>query len=131
MAEPCRLIDAESGKVVVPQLRLATTFWRRLRGLQFRTQLSDGQGLLIAPCRSIHTFCMRFAIDVAMIDREGRVLCVIGSVAPWRVVAGPPGTFAILEMAAGTLSPRVANGHRVVVTSDETVPDAIDTFAKT
>ena len=95
-----QLINAQSAEVLVADLKLAATFWSRLRGLQFRKKLPDGEGLLIVPCRSIHTHWMRFPIDVAMINEHGVVVKIQQKIAPWRTCAGPRGTKAVLEVSA-------------------------------
>ena len=59
----------------------------RLRGLAFRDRDEAGPGLLIPRCSSVHTFGMRFAIDVYFLDREGRVISVRRQVPPRRVVS--------------------------------------------
>ncbi|MEP3482668.1 MAG: DUF192 domain-containing protein [Fuerstiella sp.] len=97
-----QLVNAESWEVVVPELRLAATFWTRFRGLQFQKNLPIGQGLLIAPCRSIHTHWMRFAIDLVMLDAQGVVLKLQQNLRPWRTCTGPPGTRFVLEVRAQT-----------------------------
>ncbi len=117
MAAIHQLIDADSGTVLVPKLHLATTFWQRFRGLQFRRALAFDEGLLLTPCRSIHTHWMRFAIDVAMLDSDGVVLEIHTVVPPWRFLTGPMGTQSILESAAGMRIPHLRVGCRLKVTT--------------
>jgi len=100
MPETHQLIETESGKAVVGRLELGNTFWRRFRGLQFRSRLADDQGLLLTGCRSIHTHWMWFAIDVACIDKSGAVIHVAAGIKPWRYFIAPQETFAILETAS-------------------------------
>ena len=118
-ADQC-LIRTDSGRVVIAKLALATTFWQRFRGLQFRPALPPGEGLLIPFCRSIHTCWMRFPIDVVMLDRDGVVLAVHRWVKPWRMLSGPRGTRAVLEVTAGTLPDGldVGDGLQVVPPRD-------------
>ena len=113
-----QLIDAETGQVLIARLELATTFWQRLRGLLFRSALHPGEGLLIRPCRAIHTHAMRYSIDVVMLDGNGNVLAVHPAVPPWRMLAGPPGTRAVLETASGFLADRSLLGRHLVVQHD-------------
>lgn len=101
--EVCDSRTRDTGRVVVERLMIAAEFWSRFRGLQFRRRLPPGEGMLLAPCDSIHTMWMRFAIDVAMLDRTGQVLAVRPAVRPWRLVFAPRGTHAVLEVSAGTL----------------------------
>ncbi|TML60208.1 MAG: DUF192 domain-containing protein, partial [Actinobacteria bacterium] len=59
-----------------------------MKGLLGRTSLPDGEGLLLKPCGSVHTFFMRFPIDVVFLDRELSVVAVSAEVAPWRTARG-------------------------------------------
>jgi uncharacterized membrane protein (UPF0127 family) len=58
---------------------------RRLTGLLGRRSLPPGVALEIPRCRSVHTFGMRFALDLAWLDGERRVVRIDRAVAPWRV----------------------------------------------
>jgi len=97
-----KMINAESKQVVVDTLSIADSFASRFVGLQFRRELPVGHGLLLMPCRSIHTCWMRFAIDVIFLDAGGTVLDVRSAVRPWRTSASRHGRpHATLEVAAG------------------------------
>ena len=100
MADP-RLINLSTGITVVERLAFAANFWTRFRGLQFQKSLPPDLGLLIAPCRSIHTHWMRFAIDVAMLDRNGIVVQFHPNVEPWRILAGDRAVAYVLETIGG------------------------------
>ena len=71
-----------------------------MRGLLGRDGLAQGEGLLLKPCGSVHTFFMRFPIDVVFLDRELSVVAVRPEVVPWRTV-GARGAKVTLELAAG------------------------------
>lgn len=59
----------------------------RLRGLLCRARPPGRRtGLWFLPCRAVHTWGMRYAIDVAFIDAWGRVLHIVRNVRPGRVV---------------------------------------------
>lgn len=66
---------------------VAVTLPARLLGLAFLDLAGVGPGLLIPRCRSVHTFGMRFPIDVHFLDRERKCISVHRSVGPGRVVA--------------------------------------------
>ena len=100
MTEP-RMINLSTSGVVVERLIFAATFWTRFRGLQFRKSLLSDEGLLIVPCRSIHTHWMRFAIDVVMLNRDGVVVECHPCVRPWRMLASDRSVSYVLETAAG------------------------------
>ena len=72
----------------------------RLLGLALRGRPPPARGLLIPRCRSVHTFGMRFELDLVWLDRDGRVLGVDESVRPWRVRSRWDAA-AVLEVPAG------------------------------
>jgi uncharacterized membrane protein (UPF0127 family) len=78
---------------------VATGFRSRLRGLAWRERAAAGPGLLIPRCSSVHTFGMRFELDVYFLDRSGRVLTVRRRVPPCRVL-WHRGAAAVLEIPA-------------------------------
>lgn len=74
-------------------VEIACTPWARLRGLIGRPR--DSTVLVLAPCRSVHTFGMRAPLDVVFVDRQGRVLAAHARVPPHRVVSCPKAHVAI------------------------------------
>lgn len=82
------------------RVMLAQRFLPRLVGLLGRRGLGADEALLLAPCNNIHTFFMRFSIDVVFLDREGEVLAIVPALRPWRVAAALR-AHACLELAAG------------------------------
>jgi uncharacterized membrane protein (UPF0127 family) len=79
---------------------LAETPLTRLKGLLGRTGLERGEGLLLRPASSIHTFFMKFPIDAVFLDRDLVVLNVASDLKPWRTAA-QRGAKAVLELPAG------------------------------
>jgi uncharacterized protein len=75
---------------------------KRTKGLLGRKGLAPGEGMWIVPCESVHTFFMRFPIDLVYIDRKQRVRKVRSSVPPWRLSACLY-AHSILELPAGTI----------------------------
>ena len=71
-----------------------------MKGLLGRRSLLPGEGLLLKPAGSVHTWFMRFPIDVVFLDRELRVLAVRSDLRPWRMAA-QRGAHSTLELAAG------------------------------
>jgi uncharacterized membrane protein (UPF0127 family) len=88
------------------------TFRARLLGLAFirPAELPSGHALLLRPCASIHTFGMRFPLDVAFADSDGTVLRVIRDVPPRRVRRCPNAAVA-LEAQAGELGRFLLDGR--------------------
>jgi uncharacterized membrane protein (UPF0127 family) len=94
------VLKKADGTVVCARCELAATPLRRMRGLLGRRSLEPGEGMLFRPAGSVHTFFMRFPIDVVLCDRELRVLKVARELAPWRSV-GARGAKVVVELAAG------------------------------
>lgn len=85
---------------LVAKARVATSMWSRFWGLLGRGSLPSQEGLLIDPCNSVHTFFMRFPIDVLFLDEDDRVLKISSELRPFRVAFGR-GARRVLEIAAG------------------------------
>jgi uncharacterized protein len=88
-------------RVVCEQCLVADRPWARMRGLLGRSELPRGEGILLRPAGSIHTFFMRFPIDAVFVDGDGKVVGVERDMGPWRT-AHRRGAKAVLELAAGT-----------------------------
>ena len=92
------------------RLERAESWRRRLVGLLGRDGLAKGDGLLLCPCNSVHTFFMRFAIDVAFLDASGVVVALNHRLVPWRATRIHLRARTTLELPAGALE---ADGVRV------------------
>jgi uncharacterized membrane protein (UPF0127 family) len=75
----------------------------RRRGLLGRDSLADRTAMIIAPCQLVHTFAMRFSIDIVFVDRTGTVVKVREDVRS-RHIAGAWSAFAVIELAAGAIA---------------------------
>ena len=86
-------------------LVLADTHWSRLRGLMATepARFPQGRGLWIVPCRGVHTFGMRFAIDVVYLNTEQKVVYVQEHLKPWRMAAVKLQAASVLELPGDTL----------------------------
>lgn len=96
---PRRFAGLSSALALGERVPLATGFRARLLGLALLPRERAGPGLLIPRCRSIHTFGMRFPIDVVFLDRRGTEIRRVAAVPPHRVVAERGARF-VLELPA-------------------------------
>jgi hypothetical protein len=90
------------GCVLADAAETAETSAARRKGLLGRDTLPDGHALWIVPCESVHTFGMRFPIDVVYLDRRKRVRKVRRDMAPWRVSMCLL-AHSVLELPAGVI----------------------------
>ena len=93
-------LTRENGDVVADECVVADSPISRMRGLLGRNELRPGEGLLLRPASSVHTFFMRFPIDAVFLDRGLRVLGISDDLRPWRA-ASRRGAHAVLELPAG------------------------------
>ncbi len=96
------LMNVRTGGVVANRLLLAFDSSSRRKGLLGRDSLDEGTAMLIAPSNAVHTFFMRFRIDVAFLAKDGRVLKVRHAL-PGRRVTAALRAYAVAEMPEGTL----------------------------
>jgi len=94
---------ARNGRVFAPDLRVAESVLERMRGLLGIKSLPEGSALCLPGCRAIHTFFMRFNLDVLFLDSAGVVLRFERDVKPWRIL-WCRGAFGVIEAQAGWLS---------------------------
>ena len=88
--------------VLTDRADIADTAKKRNTGLLKHTGLAPGEGLWIVPCESVHTFFMRFPIDLVYLDRKNVVKKVRSEVGAWRMSACLS-AHSILELPAGTI----------------------------
>lgn len=75
---------------------------QRRTGLLKHDKLDDGAGLWIIPCEAVHTFFMKFAIDLIYLDRKRRVRGIVRALRPWRFSICLP-AHSVLELPPGTI----------------------------
>ena len=108
-------LTREDGRVVCEHLLVAARPLRRMRGLLGRAGLPPGEGILLRPAGSVHTFFMRFPIDVVFLDRDQVVVGIEPELHPWRT-AGRRGAKAVVELASGECARRELRlGDRLLV----------------
>jgi uncharacterized protein len=90
----------DDGQVLCENCVLADSIWRRMRGLLGRSSLDAGDGIVLRPAWSIHTFFMRFPIDVLFVDADQVVAKVVGDLKPWHT-ASCRGARDVVELSAG------------------------------
>lgn len=96
------LRNVRTGLALATILETAFDSTSRRRGLLGRERLPEGTALVIAPCGAVHTFFMRFAIDIVFARRDGRVVKTRSRVPPRRL-AGALRAFAAIELPAGAV----------------------------
>ena len=111
----CSLVNERSGAVVAGVLESAIDSTTRRRGLLGRDGLAEDHALVLAPCNAVHTWFMRFPIDVAFVAKDGRVLKTVERLGAWRMALSLR-AFATVEFPAGVVRAKgLASGDRLLV----------------
>ncbi|MBI2761112.1 MAG: DUF192 domain-containing protein [Chloroflexi bacterium] len=97
-----RIVNRSRGVVIADQVEVAMSVWARARGLIGRRSLPIGFGLVIKPCGAIHMWFMAIPLDVAHVDRTGRIVKILHGIKPWRVGPLVPRSRWVIELPAGT-----------------------------
>ena len=104
-ATPHRLINQRNGMIVASRVMTAFDSASRRHGLLGLDAMPAGQALIIAPSNAVHTWSMRFAIDLAFITKAGRIVKVRSGVQPRRIAVSVT-AYAVIEFDSGILEAR-------------------------
>lgn len=96
--------NTRTERVLAERAGVASTRATRAVGLLLHKELPQGEGLWIVPSRGVHTWGMRFAIDVIALDEGGHVVDLAENLKPWRIRLPRPGCVGVLELPAGTIT---------------------------
>jgi uncharacterized membrane protein (UPF0127 family) len=118
-------VNVSKGECVVARsVTWAGTSAQRRRGLLGRDRLDPEEGIYLAPCEWIHTFGMRFPIDVAFLSPDGRVLAVHHELKPNRLSRPVLRAEGVLELAAGHLRETGTEVGDIIRFRDQDAPEA-------
>ena len=114
-ARPMSARNVDSGEVLATTVASARGRVDRAVGLLTHRSLDRGAALWISPSRGVHTWGMRFAIDIVALDADGTVVDLVPRLPPWRLRLPRRGTVGVLELPAGSLERTGTRlGHLVV-----------------
>ena len=105
-----KVINDATGEIILEDLQVADTFLKRFLGLMGKKDLPSGAGLKIEPCSSIHTFNMKFPIDVLFLSEDHRVLKVVRGMKPGKAGSVVKKSRYVIEAMEGELSDKVDVG---------------------
>lgn len=112
------------GTLIGDGIDAAQTSAQRRTGLLKHRKLDDGGGLWIVPCEAVHTFFMKFAIDLIYLDRGHRVRATVRALPPWRFSMCLP-AHSVLELPTGTIDrTNTQKGDQLTLEPRETNPAA-------
>jgi uncharacterized membrane protein (UPF0127 family) len=118
-------VNITKGVALATELEIATSFWARSQGLLGRNGLRPEQGMLIDPCPSVHTWFMRFPIDVIFLDKQNRVVGLKRNLKPFLMAWSWRGA-KTLELPVGIIaSTRTQLGDIVAFQTTAAKPERV------
>lgn len=99
-----KIYNSTQNKLIADDAKMADNFITRSVGLLSRKSISSDEALVIKPCCSIHTFFMRFAIDVLFVEKNGEIAALYENVQPWRILPIHLKSYYVIELAALQIS---------------------------
>ena len=80
-----KIVVKSNGKTMAQKAVLAESFFQRLKGLMFSERMEGFDALVIKSCNSIHTFFMKYSIDVVFLNKELKIIKIKRGIQPWRI----------------------------------------------
>ncbi len=114
------LVNATKKTVVSDRCHFANTVFKRMVGLLNRKAMAQGDGLLLDRCYGVHTFGMRFAIDVLFLDKDLQVIRAVKALVPYRTCIVKRAVY-VLELPGGSVDrSRSEPGDQIQIRTAET-----------
>ncbi len=98
-----RILNKTKNTVIAEDVIIASTLFKRLKGLLGLKELKSGQALILKPCNSIHTFFMHFPIDVVFAAKDNKIVKIIPALKPFRLSGIYFSSSFAVELPAGTI----------------------------
>lgn len=96
-----KAINKSNQKLIADRIKVADNPITRMRGLLNRSSLGKGEGLLIIPCNSIHSFFMKFNFDAVFLTKDNKVVHIIKNMKPWKLSPIIFSAYKTLELPSG------------------------------
>jgi len=88
-------------ELILNNVAVANDFFTKLFGLIFKRKLKKDEGLLIEYCNSIHTFGMRYSIDVVFLNEDNEIVSIFRKLKPFRITPFIKEAKKVLELRSG------------------------------
>ncbi|MGJ9457690.1 DUF192 domain-containing protein [Oceanobacillus sp. CF4.6] len=98
-----KLINSQTEQVIAGKVKGAYTFWPRFKGLMLTKSMPENTGLHISPCPSIHTFFMKYSIDILYLNKENEIVGIEENLEPGKIGKRFSGAYSVIEFPAGTI----------------------------
>lgn len=99
-----KIYNSTQNNLIADAVKVADNFFTRSIGLLLKKTVSQDEALIIKPCCSIHTFFMRFEIDVLFVNKQNEIVALYENVKPWRILPIHLRSDYVIELCAGQIS---------------------------
>lgn len=115
-----KLLKAENKEIILDEIEIADTIWKRFSGLMFKKKIPSNKGMLLRPSNSVHTFFMKFPIDVIFVDKNDQVIRVVPNMQPYRISPIVFKSTYIIESRPNILSKKLKVGDKIELFKEAT-----------
>lgn len=113
-----KVYNSSKNQIIADDVKVAQNFFTRSFGLLLRKSLSENEGLIIKPCCSIHTFFMKFSIDVLFVNSKNQIIALYENVKPYRILPIHLSSRYVIEFPSGSISSKnIENGNLITILS--------------
>jgi hypothetical protein len=98
-----KAFNIRSDKQLADNVTIADTLLKRMKGLLGKKEMLNGEALSIKPCISVHTFFMKFPIDIVFLNKRNQVIAAIRNLQPNRITGFYFKSTSVLELPASVL----------------------------
>ena len=99
-----KLVNLDTNEVIAEHVKGAYTFWSRFKGLMLTESMPENAALHIYPCTSIHTFFMKYCIDILYLDKEKKIVGIEKELEPGKIGKKWMNAKSVIELPAGTIN---------------------------
>lgn len=117
-----QLVNLTTGDVLADKVETADTFFKRFKGLMLKKYMPESYAMHLKPCRSIHTFFMKFPIDVLYLDGENNIVGIEENLAPGKIGKKVKKARTVVELPKGQISKTETEvGHSIGYKTSDTL----------
>lgn len=114
-----KLINEISKKIISENLIRADNYYKRLKGLMFTDYLPENSAMHIIPCNEIHTFFMKYSIDVLYLDKNNKIISMDEELIPGKIGRLIKGSNSVIELPPGKIKKEGIEIGQVLSFSEE------------
>lgn len=109
-----KIYNSTQNNIISDNAKVADNFFSRSVGLISKKFLPEGEALIIKPCCSIHTFFMKFEIDVLFVNKRNEIIALYENAKHWRILPIHPTSSYVIELSAGSITNKNIVKHDII-----------------